>query len=171
MNNIHALWSEKKPNRRSVRSDTLTGNTIECLFCDKTNHYYTKFLGRRRENKENEKNTEDFKSERSSSAIRLGRGMEYGRSARGGRGGGRSLGPRTFASRKEATLSHLYSFTRPIDIWTGDEEQIENSKESKIGECQIIVYYDKNFYPEYYPIFSAKYAWQAFIFSCHIPLF
>lgn len=77
---------------------------------------------RGRENKENERNMEE--SGRDSGfqgGNRRGRGG-LGRSGRGGRGGGRGLGPRTFANRGDQSSSS-HSFNRPIETWTGSEEQ------------------------------------------------
>lgn len=67
---------------------------------------------------------------------RRGRGGP-GRSGRGGRGGGRGLGPRTFANRNDPTSTH--SFNRPIDTWTGEEQNQQNIPDSKMGKLQLIV--------------------------------
>lgn len=88
-------------------------------------------IGRGRENKENERNMED--GVRDGSYSRRGRGGP-GRSGRGGRGGGRGLGPRTFANRNDpASGSSAHSFNRPIDTWTGEEQQ-QSIQEPKMGE-------------------------------------
>jgi len=70
---------------------------------------------------------------RDGSYSRRGRGGP-GRSGRGGRGGGRGLGPRTFANRNDPTASAAHSFNRPIDTWTGSEEQQQSLQESKMGK-------------------------------------
>lgn len=62
---------------------------------------------------------------------RRGRGGP-GRSGRGGRGGGRGLGPRTFANRGDPSSSS-HSFNRPIETWTGSEEQQQSIQEPKMG--------------------------------------
>lgn len=90
------------------------------------------FSGRGRENKENERNMEE--SGRDSGfqgGNRRGRGGP-GRSGRGGRGGGRGLGPRTFANRGDPSSSS-HSFNRPIETWTGSEEQQQSIQEPKMG--------------------------------------
>lgn len=90
-------------------------------------------LGRGRENKENERNMEDGVRD-GGSYSRRGRGGP-GRSGRGGRGGGRSLGPRTFANRNDpSSTSSAHSFNRPIDTWTGSEEQQQSIQEPKMGK-------------------------------------
>ncbi|XP_051162181.1 protein lingerer isoform X2 [Leptopilina boulardi] len=86
---------------------------------------------RGRENKENERNMEE--SGRDSGfqgGNRRGRGGP-GRSGRGGRGGGRGLGPRTFANRGDPSSSS-HSFNRPIETWTGSEEQQQSIQEPKM---------------------------------------
>lgn len=63
-----------------------------------------------------------------------------GRSGRGGRGGGRGLGPRTFANRGDApSSSSAHSFSRPIDTWTGSEEQQQSNQEPKMGRPDIFL--------------------------------
>jgi len=98
------------------------------------NNFYKKILfaniGRGRENKENERNMED--GVRDGSYSRRGRGGP-GRSGRGGRGGGRGLGPRTFANRNDPASGSAHSFNRPIDTWTGEEQQ-QSNQEPKIGK-------------------------------------
>lgn len=68
------------------------------------------------------------------SGNRRGRGGP-GRSGRGGRGGGRGLGPRTFANRGDTgSGASGHSFSRPIDTWTGSEEQQQTVQEPKMGK-------------------------------------
>lgn len=87
-------------------------------------------VGRGRENKENERNMEDGVRDGSYRRGRAG----PGRSGRGGRGGGRSLGPRTFANRNDHPSGPTaHSFNRPIDTWTGEEQQ-QSIQEPKMGE-------------------------------------
>ena len=94
---------------------------------------------RGRENKENEKNMADNGGREGGyggGARRGGRGGP-GRSGRGGRGGGRGLGPRTFANRGDvASSSAAHSFSRPIDTWTGSEEQQQSNQEPKMGKIE-----------------------------------
>lgn len=89
-------------------------------------------LGRGRENKENERNMED--GMRDGSYSRRGRGGS-GRSGRGCRSGGRGLGPRTFANRNDpSSTSAAHGFNRPIETWTGSEEQQQSIQEPKMGK-------------------------------------
>lgn len=84
------------------------------------------YLGRGRENKENERNLEEgYSGERNSGGRRGDRSGRMsngpGRSGRGGRGGGR-LGPRTFQSRDKPGQG----FPRSIDTWNNPSTE-ENS--------------------------------------------
>ncbi|XP_058809825.1 protein lingerer isoform X2 [Phymastichus coffea] len=86
---------------------------------------------RRRENKENEKIISHNKVGIEFN-IRRGR-IVTGRSGRGGKSGGRGMGPRTFAHRGEQIrLSNNHNFTKPIETWTGTEEQTTYTKDTSI---------------------------------------
>ncbi|KAK0077488.1 hypothetical protein PV325_003914 [Microctonus aethiopoides] len=116
-------WDERR-NQRSGGPPRLRG---------RANHDNRGWRGR--ENKENERNMEDNVREGGGGygGGRRGRGGS-GRSGRGGRGGGRGLGPRAYASRGDtASSSGAHSFNRPIDTWTGSEEQQQSNQESKIA--------------------------------------
>ncbi|XP_020279901.1 protein lingerer isoform X2 [Pseudomyrmex gracilis] len=108
-------WEERR-NQRSGGPPRMRG---------RANHDNRGWRGR--ENKENEKNMEDGVRD---GYCRRGRGGP-GRSGRGGRGGGRGLGPRTFANRNDPTSTH--SFNRPIDTWTGEEQNQQNVPDSKMA--------------------------------------
>lgn len=91
------------------------------------------WVGRGRENKENERNMED--GMRDGSYSRRGRGGS-GRSGRGCRSGGRGLGPRTFANRNDPSSTSSHGFNRPIETWTGSEEQQQSIQEPKMGKFE-----------------------------------
>ncbi|XP_014219621.1 protein lingerer-like, partial [Copidosoma floridanum] len=89
---------------------------------------------RRRENKENEKNLEDIKYE--SNCSKKGRNLSS-RSGRGGRGSSRGFSSRSLVNKEELSSSSN-SFSRPIDTWTGNEDQLSNRKESKIDSWNSV---------------------------------
>jgi hypothetical protein len=88
-------------------------------------YYDSSFVGRGRENKENEKNLEEGREGYRRGGGRMMNGP--GRSGRGGRAGGR-LGPRTFQNRDKG------GFPRSIDTWNNPGAG-ENAGESlKMGK-------------------------------------
>lgn len=102
------------------------------FYFEKRPKHIMHYTGRGRENKENERNMEDGVRDNNFAGNRRGRGGP--RAGRGGRGGGRGLGPRTFANRNDTvSTSTSHSFNRPIETWTGSEEQQRSLQEPKMG--------------------------------------